>query len=119
MKSEWLGRRRGEWVAYLRAEHRAAEARRRDQARCPDGMCHGIIPFGAIKQSGEMEAQRLREALSRPILAWRVGSDALGVTLAVECPYCRAPHSHLVEEWDAEAWYEAGCRKGLYQLRLV
>lgn len=45
MKAEWLGYRRWEWVAYLRAVSVQSARKRRE-----DGMTleSGIIPFGAV-----------------------------------------------------------------------
>ena len=41
MKDEWLGRRRKDWVAYLRGVAQERETRR----AADDGMSHGIIPL--------------------------------------------------------------------------
>ena len=50
MRDVFLGRRRGEWVAYLRAVHQRNVSRRYGGSAYDDGMCHGIIPFGAVHQ---------------------------------------------------------------------
>lgn len=108
------------WVAYLRDQNRRAEERRLDQHKYPDGMCHGIIPFGAIQDSLDREQRRLAAALAVPAPAWRLEADELGVRVGVWCPYCRRQHQHVIasEVWDPEAWYEAGCRRGRYRLGL-
>ena len=117
-----LGKRRGRWIAYLRAQNSRAEERRREEQLCPDGMCstgypegHGIIPFGAIRYSSELEVKRLAKVLAQPVPVRRLGVDEIGVTLAVVCPYCREAHQHVFAEetLDVGAWDpEAACGRG-------
>jgi hypothetical protein len=66
MRDVFLGKRRGEWLTYLRACHARDKAKRYGGSNYDDGMCHGIIPFGAVHQWGHEEGRRLSEALASP-----------------------------------------------------
>ncbi len=121
MRDEFLEPRRGEWVAYLRACHRRDMERRQQNGRhCDDGMCHGIIPFGAVAMWQSHETQRLAHATAQPLPARCLGHDATGLILAVLCSFCRAEHQHrlLPEEWDPAQPLTAGCDRGTYRLTL-
>ena len=52
MRDVFLGKRRGEWVAYLKAVGQGKKACRYSGSHYDDGMCHGIIPFGAVITGG-------------------------------------------------------------------
>ena len=84
-------------------------------------MCHGIVPFGAVRHWADLERERLAEALARPVTARITGWDASGVGLALLCPYCGQEHRHCVvqEEWTPEEALEAPCGKGSYFVALV
>ena len=117
MRDVFLGRRRGEWVAYLRAVHQRDVSRRQGGSSYDDGMCHGIIPFGAVKQWKSEADRRLSETLARPLVGRVMGWDASGLGLAVVCPWCGAEHRYIVtEDWEAGSVLEASCGKGLYRV---
>jgi hypothetical protein len=120
MARDWIKQRRA-WIVYLRWRRRLDEERRAEERLCPDGMCHGIIPFGAVQESLDREARRLREALADPSPAWRIGVEPWGVCIGVICPYCRQEHQHWIaaDEWDPDARYEAECFRGRYLMRLL
>ena len=119
MEARKLRHHRPDWIRHLRAVYRAREAARRDD----DGMSHGMIPFGAVREWQAAEARRLAEALAYPLPARRVASDEMGVVLAVLCPYCQREHRHVLVTQDAGgAWepdgpQQAGCGLGTYRLR--
>ena len=116
MKAEWLGCRRWEWVAYLRAVSVQSARKRRD-----DGMAleSGIIPFGAVNHWQSVKADKQAAALQAVPLARLVQVDAAGLALVVPCPYCGAEHWHWVtEDWDPEEKLAADCGQGTYRVRL-
>ncbi len=120
MREAWLGKKRGEWVAYLRAVEKQKKARRYGGSDYDDGMCHGIIPFGAVHQWKSEANRRLTDALSRPQAARVVGWDETGVGLALVCPWCGKEHRHIVtEEWNPETALLAPCGKGAYRVTLT
>ena len=120
MKDELLGHRRKDWVAYLRAVHRRDVSRRYGGSDYDDGMCHGIIPFGATRHLLGEANRRLTDALSRPQAARVVGWDASGIALALVCPWCGVEHRHIVTEaWDPATALLAPCGKGAYHVAVT
>ena len=119
MRDVFLGRRRGEWAAYLRAVHQRDVSRRYGGSNYDDGMCHGIIPFGAVHHMIRENKQRLAEILAHPLPGRIVGWDTTAVGLAVACPWCGTEHRHLVtEEWNPEMPLSAECGKGVYRVQI-
>ena len=117
MKAEWLGGRRGEWIAYLRAVERA-----RASDRGGDGMtlASGLVPFGAVQHGEAVEASRLARALAGAQAARVVSADEVGAVLAVRCPYCGREERHLVvaEEWEPGQALGAECGRGAYRVEV-
>ena len=122
MRNDFLGPRRPEWVAYLRARHRRDQGRANPHSPAyDDGICHGIIPFGAVSVWQSQKAQRLAAALARPLPARCLSCDDVGLLLSVLCPYCHAEHQHLLipEEWDPAQPLVASCDRGTYRLSVL
>ena len=67
MRDAWLGSKRGEWVAYLKAVDREKKAHRYSGSHYDDGMCHGIIPFGAVHHWRNEAERRQVGMLSQPL----------------------------------------------------
>ncbi len=87
MRDAWLGSKRGEWVAYLKAVDREKKAHRYSGSHYDDGMCHGIIPFGAVHHWRNEAERRQVGMLSQPLSGRVLGMDEMGAALAVTCPY--------------------------------
>ncbi len=121
MLDDLLGPRRGEWVAYLRARYQRSQGRSDPHSpHDDDGICHGIIPFGAVTVWQSQEAGRLARATARPLPARRLETDDTGLLLAVRRPFCRAEHQPLLvpEEWDPRKPLPSACGHGTYHLTL-
>ncbi len=121
MRDDLLGPRRGDWVAYLRARYQRSQGPSDPYSpHYDDGICHGIIPFGAVAVWQSQKAQRLADTLARPLPARRLEADDTGLLLSVLCPFCRTEHQHLLipDEWDPHQPLPAACGHGTYHITL-
>ncbi len=69
----------------------------------------------------EEQARRCAEILARPEPAYVCHADALGMILAVTCPFCGQEHRHEVnrEVWGPEWPMAAVCGGGEYHLAVA